>query len=221
MDILEGVLPGYLITLADIVFAVLMLYAVITAPWYKIVDSESSHVFLGATLFVGVIWLVRSDVANGINFHLLLTTSLYLMFDWQFALFAVFIVNIGMYFTGVIGLPLIPMNTLMLGALPVLVARSMLILGKKHLPHNFFIYVFVNCFFSAGLSMLAVAVLTIVMYFTFANQEVFQALHNFLPFSLMMAVPEAAINGICMSGLIAYRPKWVATFHDSVYIDGK
>lgn len=221
MDILEGVLPAYLLVIADTVFAVLMFYAALTAPWYKIRESESSHVFLGACLLTGIIWLVRSDVVNGINFHLLCTTTLYLMFDWQFALFAIVIVNLGMYFNDAIALPLVPFNVLMLGGVPILVTRMLLIISRRYLPPNFFVYIFVNCFFSAALSMLAVAFATVSLYFFFAHHEVFQMLQNFLPFSLLLAIPEAAINGIIMSGLVAYRPAWVATFHDRFYIDGK
>jgi uncharacterized membrane protein len=31
---------------------------------------------------------------------------------------------------------------------------------------------------------------------------------------------EGFINGGAMSLLVAYRPRWVATFHDHWYIDG-
>ncbi|HBR98821.1 MAG TPA: hypothetical protein DD979_15820 [Gammaproteobacteria bacterium] len=221
MDILDGMLPAYVIGVADGLFLLVMGMAVFTAPWYKIVDSESSHVFFGVTLLVGIIWLMRSDVVNGINFHLLTTTTLYLMFGWQFAVFAIVLVNIGMYFSGLVPASLIPINVLLLGGVPVAVTSTLLRVSKKHLPHHFFIYIFVNCFFAGAASMLSVAIVTIALYYIFAHAAMFQGLQNFLPFSLLLAVPEAAINGILMSGMIAYRPAWVATFHDSVYINGK
>ena len=221
MDILNGVLPEYLIIVADTVFVIVLLYAVLTAPWYKIIDSESSHVFLGATLFTVLIWLVRSDVVNGINFHLLMTSTLYLMFEWQFALFAIVIVHIGMYFYDAIPLQMIPINVLMLGCVPIFITLTLLQFARRKLAHNFFVYVFVNCFFAAGISMISVALLTVSLYYIFANAEIYRQLQSFLPFTLMISIPEAALNGIIMSGLIAYRPKWIATFHDSTYIDGK
>jgi len=32
---------------------------------------------------------------------------------------------------------------------------------------------------------------------------------------------EAFLNGMVMTLLIAYKPRWVATFHDEWYLDGK
>jgi uncharacterized membrane protein len=32
---------------------------------------------------------------------------------------------------------------------------------------------------------------------------------------------EAFLNGMAMTLLVAYRPRWVSTFHDHWYLDGK
>ena len=221
MDILEGVLPSFIIVMANVLFAVVLLWAIVTAPWYKIKDNESSHVYFGAILLVVVLWLVRSNVVNGINFHLLASTTLFLMFQWQFAFFAVLIVNFVIYLNGGLSLGLIPANTVLLAGVPILITNLLLVFALKRLPHNFFIFVFINCFFAAGLSMLGVSLTSIGLYYLFANEAVFQHLQNFLPFTIMIAVPEAALNGIFMSSLIAYKPKWIANFHDRIYIAGK
>lgn len=221
MDILEGVLPSFVIVLADILFVVILLWAFVTAPWYKLKDNESSHVYFAAILLVVVLWFVRSNVVNGINFHLMATTTLYLMFQWQFAFLALVIVNLAVYLNDGISLGLIPANALMLGGVPILITHFLLILAQKWLPHNFFVFVFVNCFFAAAFSMLGVSVISIGLYYFLANEEVFQQLQNFLPFTLMISIPEAALNGIMMSSLIAYKPTWIASFHDRMYITGK
>lgn len=221
MDILEGTLPSCVIVLADVLFAVFLSWALVTAPWYKLKDNESSHVYFAAILFVVGLWFVRSSVFNGINFHLLATTTLYLMFQWQFALLALLIVNLVVYLNDGISLALIPANVLLLAGVPILITHYFLIAAQKWLPHNFFVFVFVNCFFSAGLSMLAVSVVSIGLYYFLANEEFFYQLQNVLPFTLMLSIPEAALNGIFMSSLIAYKPSWVASFHDRLYITGK
>ncbi len=220
MDILEGALPSFCLVLADVIFAVVLLW-VITAPWHKLKDNESSHVYFGAILLLVFLWFVRSNVVNGVNFHLIGTTTLFLMFQWQFAFLALLIVNIGVYINDGITLSLIPSNVLLLGGVPILVTHFMLITALRWLQRNFFIFVFINCFFAAGLSMLAVSLISTVLYFLFANEEVFQQLQSFLPFTLMMSIPEAALNGIVMSSLIAYKPNWIASFHDRIYITGK
>lgn len=221
MNMLAGAMPAAVLWIASLLFLALMARAAWTAPWYKILDNESSHVFLGAVLLVGIIWLVRSSVFNGINFHLLASTALMIMFEWQFALFAVLIVHVGLYFFGAMPLSVIPINVLICGAIPIFLTRAGLILAFRHLPHNFFVFVFVNCFFVAGLSMVVVALTTLVLYFLFAYEAVYLGLQDFVPFTLMLAFPEAVLNGIILSGLIAYQPGWIATFHDRFFITGK
>ncbi|MDO6461761.1 hypothetical protein Q4485_13705 [Granulosicoccaceae sp. 1_MG-2023] len=221
MNVLPGVLPSAVMWAAGLLFVLLMAQAARTAPWYKILDNESSHVFLGSVLLVGIIWLVRSSVFNGINFHLLASTALMVMFDWQFALFAVLLVHAGLYVLGAMPLSVIPLNVLICGAIPIFLTRAGLILAFRRLPHNFFIFVFLNCFLAAGLSMIAVALTTLGLYYFFAYESVYLNLQDFLPFTLMLAFPEAVLNGIVLSGLIAYQPGWIATFHDRFYIVGK
>lgn len=221
MDVVSGSLPYVVLILSGILFTVLMLIAVFTAPWYKITDNSSSHIFLGLTLGVAVIWMLRASVMGEIHFHLLLTTSLYLMFGWQFALFSIVVVQV--IITLAVGSPLhlLPINTLLLGGVPVLITGSLLVLSKQHLPHHFFVFIFINCFFAAGLSMFGMSMSTLGLYYFFSYDSVYQSIQDFFPFSILLSLPEAAINGILMSGFIAYRPSWVAMFHDEVYIDGK
>lgn len=221
MDVLQGALPSFVIVLADVVFALLVLWSLVSAPWYKLTDNESSHVYFAAILIVAGLWFVRSDVVGGVNFHLMASTALYLMFNWQFAFLAVIAINFAVYLNDGISLGLIPTNVLLLGGVPLLITHYLLIAAQKWLPHNFFVYVFVNCFFAAALSMFVVSLTSAGLYYFFASEAVFQTIQNVLPFVLMLSIPEAALNGIFMSSLIVYKPAWVASFHDHIYIAGK
>ena len=71
MDIPAGLLPGSYLWSAAVLYALFLCLALVTATWSKVVDNEASHVYFGAI------------------FMLIL---LCLMFEWQFALFAVSIV---------------------------------------------------------------------------------------------------------------------------------
>ena len=221
MDVIPGALPDYLLWVANGLFALIMLQAIRTAPWHKILDNESSHVFFGTVLLLTVIWLVRSQISGGVSFHIIGATALYLMFQWQFAFFALLLVHGVLWFLGKFDATLLPLNMLILGGIPILLTHVLLKFSQARLPHNFFLYVFVNCFAAAGLSMLLAAGFSFLLYAIFADAAVMQYLQNFVPFAIMIAVPEAAVNGIAMSSLIAYRPMWVATFHDRLYINGK
>jgi len=40
-------------------------------------------------------------------------------------------------------------------------------------------------------------------------------------FIFIMLFPEAFINGLIMTVLVAYRPTWVSSFSDQYYLKGK
>jgi uncharacterized membrane protein len=44
---------------------------------------------------------------------------------------------------------------------------------------------------------------------------------NFLPFFPLMFLPEAMVNGWIMTILVLYRPNWVGSFSDEIYLKGK
>ena len=84
-----------------------------------------------------------------------------------------------------------------------------------------FVYVLVNGFLTAGLvgvvSGYAAAWLLVASgAYTFIelNQTV-------LPFFPLMFLPEAMLNGWVMAILVAFRPAWVGSFSDELYLKGK
>ena len=48
-----------------------------------------------------------------------------------------------------------------------------------------------------------------------------QLLPDYLLASVMMMFPEAFVTGMLMTLFIVYKPQWVSTFFDEVYIKGK
>lgn len=218
MDIPSHLLPDYLVYLGMGLFFLVLLGAVGTAPWFKIRDNDSLHVFLGAVVFLLVIWTMKAGIQPGLNFHLLGATALCLMFGWQFAFMALSLVIAGHALNGDIGWDVVPINALIMGGIPLLVTSALLRLAQRHLPLNYFVYIFVNAFFTAGLSSLAVALTSYVLY-RYTNTYPLNILHQqYLPFMLLIALPESTLNGITMTGMVVYRPEWVATFHDRCYL---
>jgi uncharacterized membrane protein len=44
---------------------------------------------------------------------------------------------------------------------------------------------------------------------------------NYLQVIPLLMFGEAFLNGMLMILLVAYKPRWVSTFHDQWYLDGK
>jgi len=80
--------------------------------------------------------------------------------------------------------------------------------------------VFVNAFLVGALSILLVGVASAWIQHLSGVQPGGTIVDNFVLILPLLMFGEGFINGGAMSLLVAYRPRWVATFHDHWYIDG-
>ena len=221
MDIPAGLFaPAYLWG-GLLLHAVLMLLAMLTAPWSKIRDNEAQHIFLATVVAVSLLWVMRGGIQAGLQVHLLGMTLLCLMFEWQFALLAASLVVAFNSWQGVAGWEAFGLNALLMGALPILFTRGLLYLSQRHLPHNYFIYVFINAFLAGALSILLAGGASAWLQYAAGVQTANSIVNDFLIILPMLMFGEGFINGGVMSLVVAYRPQWVATFHDRWYLRGK
>lgn len=221
MDIPAGLLPAAWLWFAAVVYGLLLASALLTAPWSKLADNEASHIYFGAVACVAVLWTLRAGVEPGMNYHLLAVTSLCLMFDWQFALLAVSLVLLVTTWQGPAGWEALAVNALVMGAVPVLFTRTLLHFSQRWLAHNFFIYIFLNAFLAGALSMLLCGLAATAVLALVHSQTPGSPAGNYLQIIPLLMFGEAFLNGMAMTLLVAYKPRWVATFHDHWYLHGK
>jgi len=221
MDIPADLLPAGLLWASALLYGLLLLSALLSAPWSKLSDNEASNVYFAAVAVVCVLWTLHAGIAPGHNYHLLGVTSLCLMFDWQFALLAVSLVLLVTTWQGPAGWEAFGLNALVMGALPVLFTRVLLYATQRWLTHNLFIYIFINAFFAGALSILLCG-LAAASVLTLAHGDTGNPSGgDYLLFIPLLMFGEAFLNGMTMTLLVAYRPTWVSTFHDHWYLDGK
>ncbi len=221
MDIPAGLLPGSYLLSAAVLYALLMLFALSTAPWSKIRDSEAQQVYFGAIVMVTVLWIMRGGIQPGLDYHPLMVTALTLLFEWQFALFAVSLVLAITTWQGAAGWEAFGVNALVMGVVPILFSRVLLYVCQRRLPHNFFIYVFINAFLAGAVSILLAGLASGLVQQLAAVQPGDTLVNNFLVIFPMLMFGEGFLNGAALSLVVAYRPAWVATFHDRWYLQGK
>jgi uncharacterized membrane protein len=221
MDIPAGLLPAGWLWIAAVVYGLLLASALRTAPWSKLSDNEASHIYFGAVACVAVLWNLRAGIEPGMNYHLLAVTSLCLMFDWQFALLAVSLVLLITTWQGPAGWEAFATNGLIMGAVPVLFTRTLLYLSQRWLTHNFFIYIFLNSFLAGALSMLLCGLAAAAVLGLVNPPGPAVPAGDYLQMIPLLMFGEAFVNGMAMTLLVAYKPRWVATFHDRWYLQGK
>lgn len=219
MDIPSSLLPDSFYLVATLLLVPWVLTALWTAPWFKVrKDSEARHVFFAAIVVLMVMWSLRAGVYDGLSFHLLGVTALTLMFGWQFSLLAGLLVMSGLVLNDVFDVAAIPLNMLIMVCVPILVTQVILKVAQAKLPHNFFIYIFLNAFFAAGLSTISTSLVSSLVH-GWGESYAWQALwDNYLSMSILLLFPESLFNGILMTGFVAYKPEWVASFHDKSYL---
>jgi uncharacterized membrane protein len=221
MDIPAGLLPASFLWGAAILYLPILAVALLTAPWSKLADNEASHVYFAAVAVVCVLWTLRAGISPGHNYHLLGVTSLCLMFDWQFALLAASLAVVVTTWQGPAGWEAYALNALVMGAIPVLSTRVLLYASQRRMTHNFFVYIFVNAFFAGALGTLLSGLAASAVLALAEGAVVNRTGGDYLLFIPLLMFGEAFLNGMTMTLLVAYRPRWVSTFHDRWYLDGK
>lgn len=218
-------LPGELLLtelhlLAGGLYILILLVALRTASWQKLLSENNSNVYFGALVAVFFLWLMGTRFEVGIAFHLSALTSLTLMVGWQFAVLGGSLV--------LVALIVVQQNhwaaflpTALVGILvPVMLTWFMLMLVRSILPKHFFIYIFINAFLTGALASAAAA--TAAASLLLISGIPFEQLWNrFIIWFPLMLFPEAVLNGWIMTILVGLKPQWVTTFRDDEYLIGK
>ncbi|TCJ13428.1 hypothetical protein EZJ19_10280 [Parasulfuritortus cantonensis] len=190
------------------------------AAWRVLKAPGNLNVLLGATVALLGLWLIKAGVRPGLNIHLLGATALTLMFRPWFAILAMALVIAGLtVHNGQYAA--YPANVLMMGVLPVSISWAIYRLVDRKLPNHVFIYIFLNCFFGAGITIALVGIASTLMAGALGIYSFNYLLENYLPFYLLMAWAEAFATGMVMTLLVVYKPEWVATFDDHRYLVSK
>jgi uncharacterized membrane protein len=218
MDLTADLLGAVWYWAALPVVGALLLQAARGAPWRWLSDSTRLNVFLGTVVSLVLLWSIRTGIRPGLGFHLLGATACTLMFGPRLALMAMTLVMLGAAVSGSLQWWSLPLNIVLMGAVPVAVSWGILRAVERWLPAQLFVYLFVAAFFGAAAAMLATG-LAASMLLGAAGAYSFEYLGaEYAPWFLLMAWAEAFTTGAAVTLMVVYRPDWVATFDDARYL---
>ena len=211
---------GFIGVTAVAVAAVIGL-AVRHAPWRKLLDGSNSNVFFGALVGMIVLLILRTEMQEGLVFHLSAMTALTLMFGWSMAIIGGSIVLCAVILFGMGDWSGFFPSMIVEVFAPASLTWLSLVLVRAWLPKNFFIYVFINAFLTGGIVAVLSALLTL-LFLLLATSYTWEMLnHSYLPYFPLMFFPEAVLNGWIMTILVGLKPEWVFSFSDEEYLHGK
>jgi uncharacterized membrane protein len=204
-----------------VLYLLSLYYALRIALRARSLHGERLHVFLGAVVCLVLLWHMRAEVTPGLSFHLLGVTAVTLMFGWALGVIGSTLALLGVAINAGSGWDAFVVNAVITGVLPVTLTQVLLVLIRHYLPRQFFVYVLANGFLTAGLASVVPAGLVAWMLVGSGAYSLDHLSHTFLPFFPLMFLPEAMLNGWIVAALVAFRPGWVGSFSDEVYIRGK
>ncbi|NEX21277.1 molecular chaperone DnaJ [Thiorhodococcus mannitoliphagus] len=221
MTIDAGLLSPLLLWVLIALFALSFLLALRLAPWRKLKEPEQANVFFGASVALLLLWHLETQVQPGLSYHLLGVTAVTLMFGWSLAVVSATLALAGVTLNTGGAWKDFAVNAFLAGVVPITLTQFALILIRWYLPKQFFVYVLINGFVTAGLvaacaAYLAIALLVMSGAYSFAEMG-----EKVIPFFPLMFMPEAFLNGWAMVVLVAFKPGWVYSFSDEQYLKGK
>lgn len=220
MNLTAAHLPYEWLLVAHLLYAIILLITLINAPWRHLTCNDDTHVFFAASILLWLAWRSGGGVTEGMEFHLLLATSVTLMFGWQFAILAVSIAQLCLTLEGLSQWISFSINIWVNGLIPIIVTFGLFRILYISLPKHFFIYIYGSAFFGGALAM-AISRLCGMAILLLSGAYTWLQLKDESMFIFIMLFPEAFINGLIMTVLVAYRPTWVSSFSDTHYLKGK
>ena len=207
------------LVLGAVVFGCTLVWALARVPWVELLaDNRRQHLLFGSIFLLFVLWLVRRDFDSGITFHFLGLTAVTLLLDWPLAVVAGAVAQFGLLLLGLDDAEAFGVNGLLRVLIPVLVTILISRALERLKPRNLFAYIFVSGFFAAALAAVA-TILAGMGLLAWSGQLTSPAsLMEGFGYLLLVAFPEAFINGTAISALVVFCPDWLDTFDTDRYL---
>ncbi len=222
MNFTDGVFPALWAQLAFLPYALLMLWAVRSAPWKRLADNEQLHVWLATIVALTLVWSLKAGAKPGLHLHLIGATAFTLMFGRQLAIVGLSVVLAAVTFNaglkGVAGWQAYALNALALIIVPVFVAHAIWCFTERFLPPNIFVFFFVAAFFGGALAALASGLFSGLMLWAAGVYTAELLFSDYLPFFILLGFAEAWLNGAAITLMVVYFPRWVGSFDDRRYL---
>lgn len=191
-----------------------LLAALATRPWRLLPPQGPPWPWIATWAMLPLLWsadlLVRSPVAQPLSGASLLV----LMAGWPLAVPALTAAALVATLLGPLDAALALHRLVWFGIVPGTLALAIGAAVRRWLPHHLFVYIFARGFFGTLLATAAAGALA--LWLTGARAGLSEA--DLLLGRWLAAWGEAIVTGMLVSIFVAYRPLWLATYSDALYL---
>jgi uncharacterized membrane protein len=193
--------------------------AALSAPWRVwLEDRERQWVWLGSLGVLVAIWAMKAGVTPGLSVRFLLVSSLTLMHGWQLTVIGGALALAVMCVVGLAAWPAFGADLLCMVIVPAVATTQIHQLVHARLPHNYFIYFFVTVFVGAAVAYNLAGLARVALLAASGALDAAHVGPEYFALLPMMSFGEAFLNGVIMAMTVVYRPKWVMSFDDRLYL---
>lgn len=219
MLIEAGLLSGGVSVVASALGGVGLAFALHGAPWKSwLEDRERQWVWFLSMAVLLLVWSMKAGITPGLSVRFLLVTALTLMHGWQLAVVAGAMVLAVLSAVGAAEWSSFGTNLLCTALIPALITARLHELVHDRLPHNYFIYFFVTTFLGAAVAFNAAGLARFVLMALSGSLDTARVGAEYFAILPLMSFGEAVANGMIVSMAVVYRPAWVMSFDDRLYL---
>lgn len=184
-------------------------------------DKKCQHLVFGSAACVFILWMIQTGIYPGLTVHFLWLSALPLLLGFRWAMFSATLALLGVTLLGNESINMLGVNFLLGVLLPIALTYGFYSLTFHKLPRHIFIYIFL-CAFIPGALSIGLKMLALSGYFYLEGLYTWPVIEdNYLILTTLMMFPEAMFNGMTITLLIIYKPEWVYTFYDKLYLDNQ
>ena len=214
-----GLLSSSVNIVASATGGVALAWAIYRAPWSAwLADSERQWVWFGSMALLLIVWAMKAGITPGLSVRFLLMTALTLMHGWHLAVVAGALVLAVLSYLGMAEWSLYGANLLCMAVVPALFTAWFHEQVHARLPHNYFIYFFITTFLGAALAFNLAGLVRVALMAASGTLDAVHAGPEYFAILPFMSFGEAVVNGTIIGMAVVYRPKWVMSFDDRLYL---
>lgn len=173
----------------------------------------------GASVCVlALLWQTDATVLDALSIHFLALTSLVLLFGLRLSCLLFVLVIALQWLMTTHSLDQL-LWTLVCGWLVLALNYTVYLLCFHYLQRQLFVYLFVGAFLNSALGLVVFMLLQAWLQADhYSSHQLYEGYLIFIP---LAALPEALLNGMAMTLLVIYKPEWVYTFYQRIYLSEK
>ncbi len=193
--------------------------AAASAPWRVwLSDRERQWVWLVSLGVLVGVWSMRAGITPGLSVRFLLVSALTLMHGWQLAVIGAALALGVLSVTGQADWGSFGANLICMGIVPALFTAWLHEFVHARLPHNYFVYFFVTVFLGSALAFNLAGLTRLLILAASGTLDDAHVGAEYFAILPLMSFGEATINGMVMAMSVVYRPHWVMSFDDRLYL---